>query len=303
MGWTYYVAFNPPRSSAEHPDTVVRHRDGTSRMLGEVFGRRDVWQPSDILMRIAIGKDDREVQRTTRARAAEVLRARLASDAASAELPEDLRDIPAGSRPCLAGQGSHAPLDDRHRSLLEDYPGATPARRQTIAETLGQLGGLQYLQDATGDADLSILHPTSDTDVADLARAVDEGRAWPTAVAFGRSRAFDLVHFNGTTLRTVETTGGDGRYGAQGGEHTGSPHLRIRTVHTQHVLDTAHAMARSTLIDGRRGIGAAIQQGIPKELVEHTVIRVGPREALVQGRADVIVDLLLLVRPPRRQNP
>lgn len=25
MEWTYYAAYHPPRSSAEHPDTVFRH--------------------------------------------------------------------------------------------------------------------------------------------------------------------------------------------------------------------------------------------------------------------------------------
>lgn len=198
----------------------------------------------------------------------------------------------------LTGAGSRAPLDPAHQRLVDQYPGADPRGRTRLSEQLGELGGLQYLQDASGDGALRILRPTSDADVADLVRAFDEGRPWDTAVAFGGSRATNLVHFDGTTLRIVEAKGGDGRYGDRVANLVGTPTGRIDQTHPQYPRDVADDMAESKLTDGRRDIGPIIEQAYQEKTVEYVAVRTGPRSELLAGTGNVTVEDVFLTASP-----
>jgi hypothetical protein len=88
--WTYYVVFTEPRSSAESPDTVLRHRDGDPRSDGEVLAATDTgWKRNDLLARVFLGRNDTDLLAVSRERAAQVALRRY-QDGEIPRVPADL---------------------------------------------------------------------------------------------------------------------------------------------------------------------------------------------------------------------
>lgn len=72
MNYIYYVASDPPFSSADNPETSLRRLPDAPRVDSETLVREGTWEPSDLVARIHIGADDSELTEITRARAAEL---------------------------------------------------------------------------------------------------------------------------------------------------------------------------------------------------------------------------------------
>ena len=182
-----------------------------------------------------------------------------------------------------------------HRSLVDEYrqPDTTPARRRQISEELGQAGGQRYLQDVTGQPDLTAIRPTADADVAGYADMVADGQAWPHAVEFGGSRATNLVYFDGQTLHVVEAKGGSSGYGDRMSGVV-RPGERISQTHPEYPLDVARNMVDSPLSDGRNEIGDAIELAYDAERVRYVGVRTGGRDELLAGQPSTTVEHVFL---------
>lgn len=166
--------------------------------------------------------------------------------------------------------GSHRGEID---SLADAYTGASRSERVRISEQLGELGGADYLETATG-RNLDIMRPTSDADVADLADQFDAGVAWDQPVAFGGSRATNLVYFDGQTLHIVEAKGGAGAYGDRVSSlGIGDSAGRISQTNPQYPLDVAADMSNSKLADGRNAIGDIITDAYDMGNVSYVGVR------------------------------
>lgn len=72
MSHTYYAVFDPPFSSADNPETLLRRRPDAPRTDSETLVREGTWEPSDLVARIYIGADDSELAEITHTRAAEL---------------------------------------------------------------------------------------------------------------------------------------------------------------------------------------------------------------------------------------
>jgi hypothetical protein len=69
---TYYAVFDPPFSSADNPDTLLRRQPDAPRTDSERLVRDGKWVPSDLVARIYIGSDDSKLIEITHARAVEL---------------------------------------------------------------------------------------------------------------------------------------------------------------------------------------------------------------------------------------
>ncbi len=87
--WTYYAVFEPPFSTLEQPDTILRQRPGALREDAERLIRTGAWQASDLLELIHLGHNEKEVLEIDRARAASIAR-QLAGSGAIPTAPADL---------------------------------------------------------------------------------------------------------------------------------------------------------------------------------------------------------------------
>ncbi len=219
-----------------------------------------------------------------------------ADDAAGAGRPAD------GVPPRSWDEGVGRALDPSNRSLVTDYRNAVdaPATRRRISEHLGERGGLQYLRETTG-RDISILRPRSDADVADLRGLMEAGQPWPHAVAFGGSRATNLVYFDGQKLIVIEAKGGGSGYGERFGSvvtDASRSDGRISQTHPEYPRDVAEDMLNSRLTDGRNTIGRIIEDGYDQRVVEYVGVRTGGYGELVSAGGNPQVVLEHVFRRP-----
>lgn len=182
--------------------------------------------------------------------------ARRRGDAAEASRAAPVLSPP----PLRAVAGDSRPLDPAHRRLADDYAddATSSARRRALAEQLGEAGAERYLRDVTGEANLTLLHPTADADVAGYAGMLARGEAWPHAVAFRGSYATNVAHFDGQSLHIVEAKGGSSAYGDRMSVQV-QQGKRISQTDPEYPRDVAANMRESKLTDGRNEIGSAIE--------------------------------------------
>lgn len=201
-------------------------------------------------------------------------------------------------KPSTWDEGTRRALDPTYRSLVEDYVGGTTAQRNKLSEQIGELGGLQYLRETTG-RNIDLLRPTANADVADLRGLMDAGQPWPHAIAFGGSRATNIVYFDGRKLIVVEAKGGGSGYGDRRGSVIVDPTRsdgRIDQTHPEYPYDVAADMKKnSSLNDGRNEVGDLIQQAYGDVTLEYVAVRTGGYAALVAGRPQVILEHVFLL--------
>lgn len=176
--------------------------------------------------------------------------------------------------------GTGRPVDPDARPLVDRYVNGNTATRRAVAEQLGERGGLQYLSDATGRP-VGVLRPTTDADVAPLLDLVDQGRAWSHAVAYGGSRATNLVYFDGQKLIIIEAKGGGSGYGERWSNLYDG--MRMSQTHPEYPRDVAVDMSNSGLRDGRNDIGDLIEDFYDGSRVEYVGVRTGGYGDLVAG--------------------
>ncbi len=160
-----------------------------------------------------------------------------------------------------------------------------------MAERLGERGGLQYLSDTTGRP-VGVLRPTTDADVAPLLDLVNQGQAWPHAVAYGGSRATNLVYFDGHKLIIIEAKGGGSGYGERLSNL--NPGARIPQTHPQYPRGVAVDMSKSKLPDGRNDVGDLIEDFYSTNQVEYVGVRTGGYSYLVSGSPQVRLEHVFL---------
>jgi hypothetical protein len=91
--WVYYAVFEPPESSAEAPQTLLRQRPGALRDDAERLRKDGRWWPSELVALIFLGHNETELQEITRTRAAE-LAAGWYEEGMLPSVPPDLADAP-----------------------------------------------------------------------------------------------------------------------------------------------------------------------------------------------------------------
>jgi hypothetical protein len=179
--------------------------------------------------------------------------------------------------------GTGRPLDPDARPLVDRYATGDTATRRAVAEQLGERGGVQYLSETSGRP-VGVLRPTTDADVAPLLDLVDQGQAWPHAVAYSGSRATNLVYFDGQKLIIIEAKGGGSGYGDRLSKLYG---FRMPQTHPEYPRDVAVDMRNSSLRDGRNDIGGLIETFYQVERVEYVGVRTGGYGDLVAGSPQV----------------
>jgi hypothetical protein len=70
--WSYYAVFEPPYSSADAPQTLLRQPPGATRDDAERLTKDGTWRPSDLVALIYLGHNEKELHEITRARAIEL---------------------------------------------------------------------------------------------------------------------------------------------------------------------------------------------------------------------------------------
>lgn len=187
--------------------------------------------------------------------------------------------------------GSRRPLDPAHQPLVDRYASGDTATRKALSEQLGERGGQQYLSETTGRP-VGILRPATDADVAPLLDRVDQGQAWPHAVAYGGRNATNLVYFDGDKLIIIEAKGGGSGYGDRGSNlYDGR---RILQTHPSYPRDVAVDMSGSPKTDGRNDIGDLIERFYKAERVEYVGVRTGGYGDLVAGQPQVRLEHVFL---------
>jgi hypothetical protein len=156
---------------------------------------------------------------------------------------------------------------------------------------------VQYLSDTTGRP-VGVLRPTAetaDTDVPPLLDLVDQGQAWPDAVAYSGSRATNLVYFDGQKLIIIEAKGGGSGYGERWSKLY---KFRMPQTHPEYPRDVAVDMSKSSLHDGRNDIGDLIEQFYRAKRVEYIGVRTGGYGDLVAGSPQVRPEHVFLTPAP-----
>jgi hypothetical protein len=174
---------------------------------------------------------------------------------------------------------------------VDAYVTGNTATRRAVAEQLGERGGLQYLSETTGRP-VGVLRATADTDVAPLLDLVDQGQAWPHAVAYSGSRATNLVYFDGQKLIIIEDKGGGSGYGDRWSNL--NRNVQIPQTHPNYPRDVAVDMSKSSLRDGRRDIGDLIEDFYKVKRVEYVGVRTGGYGDLVAGNPQVRLEHVFL---------
>jgi len=175
---------------------------------------------------------------------------------------------------------------------VQSYRDGGTKVRKGAAEELGERGAVQHLSEASG-REVGLLRPPRDADVEPVLDLVDQGQAWPSAVAYNGRNATNLVWFDGHKLVIVEAKGGSGGYGtrlAQVVRDSLGRLGRISQTHPYCPRDVAFGMSRSSLTDGRNAIGDLIEDVYLTDRVEYIGVRTGPRASLLNGVADVILE-------------
>ena len=191
----------------------------------------------------------------------------------------------------VAGDILPIPTGKATQDLIDAYrnPALSSGRKSVIAEKIGEIGALQYARHVSGKEGLTLLRPTSSTDVEQLVQHVNTGHAWDHAIAYNGRNAVNIVYFDGKTLHIIEAKGGGGKYLDRESVIV-VPEERISQTHPDYPRDVAQNMAESPLTDGRNELGKVIKEMYRAEQVRYVGVRTGPYADLSAGNPKIIIE-------------